>query len=124
MHILDSNIIIALFRREEKDHETASRFFSTLKEFAISDHVLFEIGTILKKKEGQETTKKAIEFLVFNKNSRLLRLSAKEIEMSTQFFLSENKISFVDASLLVMAKERNLSLATFDKEMSKAGARL
>ncbi|MEK7145967.1 MAG: PIN domain-containing protein [Patescibacteria group bacterium] len=125
MFLVDSNLIVAHFRKSEKHHKTVKEFFKDINEFVITDHVLAETMTILKWKEGSEIAYKALELLLEVKEIFIVQMQPIEIQKTTQFFLEQNRgISFVDASLLVIAKNRDLSLATMDKELVKAGALL
>ena len=120
MYLLDSNVLIALFRKDETNHQDVSTFFKEVTSFAITDHVLSEVATILKIKEGVKIAKKAMELLIKNKDVLLLQLNPAEIEGSSKLFLKSPKISFVDASLIVLAKDRDFELVTLDKAMVKA----
>ena len=123
MHLLDANVIIAIFREWVNDHKEAANFASSLTEFAISDYVLGEILTVMKIKDGLQEAKAALDYLINNKKVHLARLTQDELARTIAFFHdSKTDISFVDASLIVMAKGRDMKLATLDKNLVKAGA--
>lgn len=120
MHILDSNIIIAYFRTGESHHEDVEAFMKNIPGFAITDYIVAEVVTILQQKEGLSLAKSAINLLLNNKIVEILRLKDDEFYETMDFFLEQKqKISFVDASLIVIAKNRGLELVTLDKALSK-----
>ena len=121
-YLLDSNLIIAYFRPSEDKYDTACQFIDPLESFAIHDYVLAEVATVLQLREGHEVAKRAIDFLQSTEGLRFLRLSQDELEMTLDLFLrQEDKISFVDASLLILGRERDLVLATLDQDLVKCG---
>lgn len=125
MYLVDSNLIIAFFRSSEDNHEKARFFISALEQFVVTDYILLEVATVLSLKEGVKVARKAIELLKYTKEIFLFRLTDEELEKTTQFFMRQkHKISFVDASLIVLAENRGLELATFDKTLSKAASEL
>lgn len=121
MILLDTNILVALFRSSELDHARAKELVEPLEEFAISDYVLGEILTVLQLREGKAIAEQALDYLTLTKTVLLVRLSQEELEMSCNFFKKQNEdLSFTDVSLLILSRERNYSLATLDKDLIKA----
>ena len=122
MNLIDSNLIIAYFRPKEDKHEAACKFIDSLESFAIHDYVLLEVSTVLQLREGHDTAKQAIDFLQNTDGLKFLRLSQEELEMTLDLFLKQQeKISFIDASLLILSRERELTLATLDQDLIKCG---
>lgn len=121
MILLDTNILVALFRSSELDHARAKELVEPLEEFAISDYVLGEILTVLQLREGKAIAEQALDYLTLTKTVLLVRLSQEELEMSYDFFKKQNEgLSFTDVSLLILSRERKYSLATLDKDLIKA----
>ncbi len=125
MYLLDSNIIIAYFRTSELDHKAAHDFIQKLDTFSICDYTLLEVTTIMLLKESKSDVEKVLEFLQKNKDVAILRLSQIEMGEVLELFLKQKrKASFTDVSLMVLAKNRNLQLVTFDVELSKSSHEL
>ena len=125
MYLLDSNIIIAYFRTSELDHKSSHDFIQKLDTFSICDYTLLEVTTIMLLKESKSDVEKVLEFLQKNKDVAILRLSQIEMGEVLELFLKQKrKASFTDVSLMVLAKNRNLQLVTFDVELSKSSHEL
>lgn len=120
-YLVDSNVIIAFFRKEEEDYGSAEQLLSEMKGFVVSDYVLSEVVTILRLKEGVKIAAKAASLLKWNQNVDIIQVNNFELEETLHCFLrSKKNISFVDASLIVLSKKRNLKLVTFDKDLLKS----
>lgn len=116
MYLVDSNLIIAKFRQNEDKHESSSQFIAQLDEFVITDYILAEVATVLQLRSGKEAALEAIDFLTATKGIVHTRLTQEELEMTLDLFMKqEENISFVDASILILTKERKYNMATLDK---------
>ena len=120
MYLVDSCTIVSAFRPAESAFEESRQLIFSLPRFCVTDHVLAEVGTILKFRVNTRVSKQALDLLCHNEAVSLLRLSAEELENTIDFFISQKRLSFVDASLVVMARERGLALITQDKALLKA----
>lgn len=120
-YLVDSNILIASLRASEDDHAKAVGFLENLSDFVITDYILSEVATVIRLKENLILAAKTIHLLTQNAQIHLLRLTDEELVETAAFFLTQKKeISFVDASLIIAAKNHNLTLATLDKNLAKA----
>ncbi|OGJ52026.1 hypothetical protein A2335_04465 [Candidatus Peregrinibacteria bacterium RIFOXYB2_FULL_32_7] len=120
-YILDSNILIAYFRKEELNFKKANIILSSLENFILTEHCLFEIGTILLLKEDKDIAQKALKFIVENEQISIFNLSDEEFNQTIDNFpYSNKKLSMVDLSLLIIAKNHNLELISFDEELMRA----
>lgn len=116
MYLVDSNLIIAKFRRNEDKHESSKQFLAQLDEFVITDYILAEVATVLQLRSGKELALEAIDFLISTKGIVHTRLTQEELEMTLDLFMKQQEnISFVDASILILSKERKYNMATLDK---------
>lgn len=123
MTLLDSNIFIAYFRQQELLHKEAMDFMSGLSAAYITDHILFEIGTVLMLRETHEIARKAISLITNNADIDVLRLTEREFQDSIQIFLSQeraSKLSFVDCSCIALCNSRGFSLKTFDTSLDES----
>ncbi|MBI3535650.1 MAG: PIN domain-containing protein, partial [Deltaproteobacteria bacterium] len=63
MRILDSSVLVAFYRENEQNHMKAVDLIQSSEDFVVPDHVLAEVATVLKMREGFMVAKKALEFL-------------------------------------------------------------
>lgn len=120
-YLVDSNVIIAYFRRNEHKHDQAKELLLRIGSFFITEYVLSEVATVLRLKEAKATVSEAINMLMWNENIKIIRLDKEEFEGTANVFLSsKKKISFVDASLIVLSSKRKYELVTFDKDLVKS----
>lgn len=120
MYLIDSCTIVSCFRRSEPGHAESRKLLESLPCFYITEHILAEVATILKFKEDFEHAKEAFSLLLENENIHILKLTSCELDDTVQLFLKHKRISFVDASLIVLAKSRGLALISQDNALSKA----
>jgi len=120
MLLLDSNIFIAYFRQEEEKHAEAQQIIHQAPQIIINDYVLSEIYTVLMLRESYEIAKKVLSWIASNPKIVIQRLTNEEIQ-STVAFIQKQKtlLSFVDITLIIMSRERNYELATFDVALKK-----
>lgn len=120
-YLVDSNVIIAYFRKNEQKHDQAKELLLRIGSFFITEYVLSEVATVLRLKEAKATVSEAINILMWNENIKIIRLDTEEFECTANVFLnSKKKISFVDASLIVLSSKRKYELVTFDKDLVKS----
>jgi len=121
--IFDSNIWIGYFDELDSNHKKAEKLMASLiaseQSIVISEYILLEIATVLKRKVGQERATEIISFL--------LQIDSVKILPSSQFFqatleeflaLNEKHLSFVDVSLVVLSAD--FRIETFDTKLAKA----
>lgn len=120
MKILDSSVIIAFFRKNEKDHVKAVDIFLKNDDFLIPECVVSEVLTVLKMREGFEVARKSADFLMHTEGLEIRTLDFDIFFRALDFFTrGKNKLSFVDTLLLVFSKLNRVPLITFDKELLK-----
>lgn len=121
MYLLDANVIIANFRKNETRHINAKKFIAKLSGFVVTDYILAEVATVLQVREGKVKAIKAIDFLTSTASILHTRLTQEELEMTLDLFLKQEEgLSFVDASLLILGKERGYTIVTLDQGLTKA----
>jgi predicted nucleic acid-binding protein len=120
--LIDSCVLIAYFRKDETQHQIATDFINGLEKFFVNDYVISEVMTVLQLRESRETMKKAVEVLSRNKHVQILRLTWEEFAQTVDFMQkSSEEISFVDCSLLILGRSRELLVGTFDKALIATG---
>lgn len=120
MMILDSSVIVAMFRKDDVHHKEALKIWKTWKNFLLFDHILSESLTVLKLRENLDIASNCAEFLMKNEKITIEQISLKDIEDTVMFFIiDKNKLSFIDTLLLIQSQKRKIPLATFDKDLIK-----
>ncbi|PKL36503.1 hypothetical protein CVV38_01190 [Candidatus Peregrinibacteria bacterium HGW-Peregrinibacteria-1] len=120
MIILDSSIIIAMFRNNEKHHGDAVAIWKSGSDFLLFDYVLSEVLTVLKIREGHDVADRCADFLTNNLKIFIEQIDEIQLSKAVSFFRDvKNNLSFVDTVLLLQSKERAVPLATFDRELAK-----
>ncbi|MEK7116998.1 MAG: type II toxin-antitoxin system VapC family toxin [Patescibacteria group bacterium] len=115
--IVDSNVIIAANDPNDSDHEHALFWADKIKDKTIYLHqyIVQEVATVLCYKFGTEVVKDFLENVL---NSENIILPFSDINKEMEFFLKLNKkISFADATLIKISKEKGIPLLTFDKQI-------
>ncbi len=115
--ILDSNVWIAFFDKEDSTHKRAVQVFKKLKvsELAITEYIILEVATILKKYAGLDIAnafllKLAQENIIIIEDENLLKETVKIFANSAR-----NNLSFVDCSLVYLSSKHKV--ITFDKKL-------
>lgn len=119
MYLVDSSTIVSFFRKGEAAYDESQILLKSLEKFFITDYILAEVLTVLRLRESQSVVKRCLELLELNEGVGRLRLTHAEFDLTLDYFLENKGISFVDASLVVMAHERGLALITQDKQLLK-----
>lgn len=120
MLLIDSSIIISFFRKNEILHKDAVEIIKNSKKLLIIDYVLSEILTVLKMREWFDIANLCLDFLENNNDIEILNISQENFLDAKEIFKKyNNNLSFVDILLFVVKKDKNLKLATFDKDLVK-----
>ena len=119
MFLLDTDFIIALHFPGESTHKQALKIYARHamgQKKAILEPVMFEVATVISRKYSQSEAIKLIKLLQKG-DITLLSLGVEELsQVWKMFFSQKNKnISVVDCANLVMSKNLNLRLLSFDK---------
>lgn len=121
MQILDSSVIISIFRQQEKNHKKAIQIFTSNQKFLIPEYVIAEVLTVLKMREGLETANKCYDFMSNTKDVEITPIENIIFNKAlTYFSQNKNNLSFIDTILLILSKENQLELISFDKDLQKA----
>lgn len=120
MKLLDSSVIVGLFRVNDTCHQKALRIFFQNDDFVVSDYVISEVLTVLKIKENFELAQKCADFLTSTDGIKIHETQPELFWSAMNFFQkSKNKLSFTDTLLLLLSRENRIPLVTFDKELAK-----
>jgi len=116
--IFDSNIWVALFNEADSTHKKAARIMQAQPFIYLPDFILAEAATVLKYKKDFSAAEKYIEFVLNNNDIEILYTSFHFEQFKDAFLdTKQNKLSFIDASLVAMSLEYDV--VTLDKELAK-----
>ncbi len=117
--VIDTCVWVSAFNEYETDHIKAQNILAdTEKNIVITDGLLSEILTVFKLRCSKKSLHRLIEIL--EKDARIILIRNAELFDSVyDYFIHtlSNKLSFVDTTLLMLAKE--YEVITFDKELKK-----
>lgn len=117
--ILDSNVFIAFYSRDDSLHDEALALLSELEDYEILVPycVIQEVATILTYHFGKSLADCFIRDLEDSDNIFLIQA---DLHSAMDFFLSQKKkLSFIDFTLLHLAQLHQASLLTFDKQLHR-----
>lgn len=118
--ILDSSVWIAQLLKEDSQHNKAVTLFKDItNKIYVPEYILIEVTTLLKQK-GYFGLAKNFLLEVIDPNEPILIPSDQYFTETQSAFLNvekNNKLSFIDTSLLVLSKE--YTIITFDKQLQK-----
>ncbi|OGJ50074.1 hypothetical protein A2335_03560 [Candidatus Peregrinibacteria bacterium RIFOXYB2_FULL_32_7] len=121
MIILDANVWIAFFNKDDSQHKKAVTIFECIGEIVhMPEYVLIEILTILKLKVNKKVVSNFLEFL----NDCLgveIFYTQRDVLKKVMYFFGRKyyqKLSFVDQYLLYLSKYAKI--ITFDKALNRA----
>ena len=99
MTILDSNIWIAFFNKNDNQHRKASLIFSKMKdEILITEYIILEVCTVLAMRVNKKIADSFLEIVLHNQAVQVLSSSSDFFYKSVGNFLDykHKDLSFVD----------------------------
>lgn len=118
-YVLDSNIFVWAFYELDSLHEESMAILMVIKDnqIIVPYCVVQEVSSILAYKFWK---KEADNFLNFLINTESIKLVNNDILDEIDFYISfDDKISFTDLSLILVAQKYWAELLTFDKQLLK-----
>lgn len=115
--ILDSNIWIAYFDKNDSTHLAAIKVFESLNSKIFITHFLIsEISTILQFKLWKDFSDLFLDWIK-DRNIEIIEL--EDFDILIDFYTKNDfkKLSFIDHSLLLLSKD--FEVITFDKDLNK-----
>ena len=119
MILADSNVWIALFKKDDALHPKASRLMTALEKVGITEYAVGEVCSVLSMKASASIANGFIQFITNSAQVDIL-LSDGRIFYGTLASFEKrkhDKLSFTDTSLLLLASEHKI--LTFDKNLAK-----
>jgi len=116
MYLIDSSVWVALFLEFDSNHKKAEEIISKISnKIYLPYNVIVEVTTVLAYKHSKKQADNFLEYIEYNKD---IILFENELKSEIDFYKKVNrKVSFVDVSLVFLAKKLNLNLITFDSQM-------
>jgi len=116
--LLDSSVWVALYLDNDTQHDKAKHFFSRLTgRLYLTYGVVSEVATILTYKHSKAQADLFLDFVT--QNSEIVWLESPTNEDVKYFQTISVRISFIDASLVRLAKALQVPLITFDKQLAR-----
>jgi len=117
---VDSGVWIGAFNKKDKHHKVASKIIRHLLDDLsdkayISDYVFDEVTTYMKKKINPEASILVAEAMLDSQNIEIIFMNEKIFNASYHIFKMYDRLSFTDASIVVIMKNRKIQfLYSFD----------
>ncbi len=118
--IIDSSVLVAFYNENDAHHKKAVEIIGDLdKETSfISDYIVNETISVALRKIGLEKAKGIVEFLMNKRNLIVGYTSQEDFKEVVEIFKNQSGgLSFVDCSIVYMAKTMNMEVASFDKNL-------
>ncbi len=121
MIFLDSSFLISFYCEDEENHRRAVELFGGIAEtMVLTDHILGEVVTLIKKRYGVEKARKAGAVVADAKQVELVFsdavLTGEALDAAGKF----PNLSFCDAlSFAVMRKRRIRKIYSFDSDFDR-----
>jgi len=121
--LLDANVLVSLYNRRDSLHRKAVTLFQSLAklkvQLVVSNYILLETYTIIAQRSGK---RQALEFGIFVRTKKpfLIKHISENLDEETwEIFtkIKDKNISFVDSSIIAIALQEDLELATFDRKI-------
>ncbi len=115
LFFVDSGVWIAAFNKKDKHHKAASKIINQLLDDQIdkayiSDYVFDEVTTYIKKKISPEASILVAEAMLDSQNIEIIFMDEKIFNASYHIFKMYDRLSFTDASIVVIMKNRKIKL--------------
>ena len=120
MTVLDSNVWIALFDKDDSLHARAQRMVSELKDsIALPEYVILEVTTVLSQKAGKSFADSFLQKVCANRDIQIIASSKQFLDEVIELYLFQSRggLSFVDYALLFLS--RRMKILTFDNDLKK-----
>lgn len=118
--ILDSNVWVAFFDKDDSSHSKAAQLVGSLRDrIILPEYVLLEVTAVLSQKAGKSLADTFLQKVFANRDVQILYSSQRFLDEVVRLYLSRTngKLSFVDYALLYLSHKTNV--VTFDKDLKK-----
>lgn len=121
MKIIDSNVWISFFNKDDINNKKARELLTKLMESDIylTDYIIVEVVTILLFKAWKDIADSFVDFANNSINVKIIYSSQVLFDRYLDFFKFNNflKLSFVDQTLVFLSKD--FDIISFDRDLNK-----
>ncbi|MFH2105803.1 MAG: PIN domain-containing protein [Candidatus Micrarchaeota archaeon] len=120
--ILDSSFLISFYDKDDSNHEKAISMMKNYvdRKFLLSEYVIGETATVLLYKNGLEASKAFLETVQQAENFRIIFVSEDDFGKIIDIYKKQkHQLSFIDASLVYLARTTGSELISFDEDLLK-----
>lgn len=127
MLILDTSFLFAFFQQNDNQHDDAVGLTASFKNDVVYFPFLVfqELMTLIMSRYSSSEAIRICE-IILDKDfpAQILKIDEEYFEQSVDLFkkLGKHKFSFVDVSLIVLARELGAKIITFDERLEKETA--
>lgn len=125
--LIDSSVWIAYFDRDDSHADRAKKILDEYTAdssiLLVTDYVIQEVVTVLLYKNKPMIVERFMEYLDDEPSIEIVSIDAHHVRKTIQFAKTKYwrpKLSLTDWSLLFLARNLNLHLATFDNQLYNA----
>jgi len=121
MIILDSNVWIALFHKEDTLQAKAHNLLENISsKILLPEYVLLEVCSVLKRLKRKQAANQFLDYVLDNRDIDCFHTSPSLLEETIKLFRtrSQDDLSFIDISLLFLSRFHTVH--TFDKKLASA----
>lgn len=117
--IFDSNIWIALFNENDAHHQTALELYAKSVDICIPEYIVLEVTSVLQLRVSKLKADSFAKMIPDTEEIEILYAPDDFfLSVLTAFQQQNQKLSFVDCALLILAK--NYTIHTYDKALAQA----
>jgi len=119
---LDSTVFIAAAFPKEKHHKEGKAIITSVEEgelgtSIITDYILDEAVTIVRKRKSAVASIEVLEAMVYSPHLKMVKVENRHFEAGLQLFRTYKRLSFTDAvSVAVMRDLNTEAIYSFDSD--------
>jgi len=120
--LLDTTVFIAAAFPREKHHEEGRAIITSVEEGAlgkpvITDYILDEVVTFVRKKKGATASIEMLEAMIYSPHLRLVQVKTNHFEAGLQLFKTYERLSFTDAVSVAVMRDLDIEVIySFDSD--------
>ncbi len=117
--IVDTSVFISFYHETDVNHKKAIEVLgNNQNRILISDYILNEVISVSLRKMGLERAKYILEIIIDQELVSVKHTSESEFYEILEIFKNQNdKLSFVDCSIILLAKIHGQNVVSFDKNL-------
>ena len=119
---VDSTVFIAVVFLKEKHHKEGKAIITSVEEgalgtFIITDYILDEVVTFVRKRKSAAASIEVLEAMVYSSHLKLVKVENRHFEAGLQLFRTYERLSFTDAVSVAVMRDLNIDVIySFDSD--------